>query len=366
MFENDRLKTGIRQLDDMLGGGLPRGEFMLIGGRPGMGKTSLLKQIMKTNEKTVCLYLSDDYCFDHLPLLVDALCQASNYDCYVVLDDLDQFKVGEEEAGFRLKTVAKQFNIPVIGAVKLPRKLERRKDKRPTISDFHKGFMGMEPDVEQHADIILGLYRESYYNMDFSVEEEIKKDEIIVVKNRHGKTGTIDMSFDGRKRAWEEVSMKYSLYNKPRIDRKDRAEEKRVELHLHTKMSTMDGVSSPEKLISRAAELGHKAIAITDNCVVQAFPEASRVAEQLANKGTPIKVIYGMEAIVRDAESGYQSRAVLLAKSQKGLKNLYKLVSWSHLENLNKNTPCVTKEKLNKLRDGLFIGCCTETSLDIV
>lgn len=362
MFENKVLKTGIWQLDEMLGGGLPRGEFMLVGGRPGMGKTSLLKQIMKNNENTVCLYLSDDYCFDHLALLAEALCRASDYDCFVVLDDLDQFKVGEEEAGFRLKTVAKQFNIPVIGAVKLPRDLERRKDKRPDICDFHKGFMGMEPDVEAHADVILGLYRESYYNMDYSVEDESKKDEIIVVKNRHGKTGTIDMSFDGRKRTWEEVLLKYSLY-KPGIGKKDVADEKRVELHTHTKMSAMEGVSSPEALISRAAEFGHKAIAVTDNCVVQAFPEAYRVAEQLANKGTHIKVIYGMEAIIYDDESNLQSHVVLLAKSQKGLKNLYKLVSWSHLENLNKNTPCVTKEKLTELRDGLFVGCCTSGEL---
>lgn len=161
MFENEKLKTGIRQLDEMLGGGLPRGEFMLVGGRPGMGKTSLLKQIMKNNEKTVCLYLSDDRCFDHLTSLAEALCQASNYDCYIVMDDLDQFKIGEEEAGFRLKVIAKQFSIPVIGAVKLPRDLERRKDKRPDICDFHKGFMGMEPSIEKDADVILGLYRES-------------------------------------------------------------------------------------------------------------------------------------------------------------------------------------------------------------
>ena len=362
MFENDRLKTGIQKLDDMIGGGLPRGEFMLIGGRPGMGKTSLLKQIIKTNEKTACLYLSDDYCFDHLTLLVDALCQSSNYDCYVVLDDLDQFKVGEEEAGFRLKAVAKQFSIPVIGAVKLPRDLEYRKNKRPTISDFHKGFMGMEPSIEQDADVILGLYRESYYNIDFSCEDGIEKDEIIVVKNRHGNIGTIDINFDGRKRAWEEDSMKYNLF-KPGIDRKDDADEKRIELHAHTNMSNMDGVSSPETLISRAAEFGHKAIAITDTCVVQAFPEASRVAERLADRGMPIKVIYGMEAMILDAKSDLKSCAVLLAKNQKGLKNLYKLVSWSHLENLHKRTPCVTKEKLSELRDGLFVGCCASGEL---
>ena len=164
------------------------------------------------------------------------------------------------------------------------------------------------------------------------------------------------------KNALEKVSMKYSLY-KPRIDRKDDADEKRIELHLHTKMSAMDGVSSPEALISRAVEFGHKAIAITDICVVQAFPEAFRVAEQLAENGTPIKVIHGMEAIILDDESDFQFRAVLLANNQKGLKNLYKLVSWSNFENLQKKVPCITKKKLTELRDGLFVGCCTSGEL---
>lgn len=220
----------------------------------------------------------------------------------------------------------------------------------------------MEPGIEKDADVIIGLYRESYYNIDYSIENKIKGDEMIVVKNRHGNTGTIEMSFDGLKRSWEEVSRKYSLY-KPKNDRKDCAEEKRVELHLHTKMSTMKGVSSAETLISRAAEFGHRAIAVTDDCAVQAFPEAYQASKRLANKGTNIKVIYGMEAIIHDDESNLQSCAVLLAKSQKGLKNLYKLVSWSHLENLHKNTPCITKEKLTELRDGLYIGCCTSGEL---
>ena len=57
MFENKELKTGIWQLDEMLGGGLPRGEIMLVGGRPWMGKTSLLKQIMQNNEKTAFIKL---------------------------------------------------------------------------------------------------------------------------------------------------------------------------------------------------------------------------------------------------------------------------------------------------------------------
>lgn len=72
--------------------------------------------------------------------------------------------------------------------------------------------------------------------------------------------------------------------------RMDTCEEKRVELHMHSRMSTMDGLTDVTKAFQTAKRFGHKALAITDHGVVQAFPEAAK-----ASKKTGVKVIFGVE-----------------------------------------------------------------------
>ncbi|HEY5560155.1 MAG TPA: PolC-type DNA polymerase III [Clostridiaceae bacterium] len=93
----------------------------------------------------------------------------------------------------------------------------------------------------------------------------------------------------------EIVLMAKDIVQTPRYEREDTSEEKRVELHLHTQMSAMDGITSASRLIERAAKWGHKAIAITDHGVLQAYPEA-----MTASKKYNIDIIYGVEAYLVD------------------------------------------------------------------
>src|SRR5699024_7825482 len=83
------------------------------------------------------------------------------------------------------------------------------------------------------------------------------------------------------------------------VTRKDLSPVKRVELHCHTKMSDMDGVSEVQDIVKRAHDWGHPAIAITDHGVAQAFPDANHYIERL-DKDDPFKILYGVEGYVVD------------------------------------------------------------------
>ena len=97
--------------------------------------------------------------------------------------------------------------------------------------------------------------------------------------------GRLELSFDGR-----ELQLNpQNILRAQHASRQDNAPEKRVELHLHTQMSTMDALTDVGSVVKQAAAWGHPAIAITDHGTVQAFPKARDAA-----KGK-IKLLYGVE-----------------------------------------------------------------------
>ena len=128
--------------------------------------------------------------------------------------------------------------------------------------------------------------------------------------------------------------------------RMDNAPEKRVELHMHTQMSQMDGMTSATALIKRAIKWGHKAVAITDHGVVQAFPEAKK-----AIKDSDLKVLYGVEAYL----SPDRFTSIINPGDQ-----LLKDVTYSVLDiettGLSKNTDKITEFGIIKVKNGERLG----------
>ncbi len=163
-----------------------------------------------------------------------------------------------------------------------------------------------------------------------------------------------------------------------KIEKMDHAEEKRVELHLHTSFSEMDGMTAPKELVKRAAKWGHKAIAVTDHGVVQALPEAYGAA-----KSAGIKLILGMEGYIVDdtlypdfmnmkLKEFRRHHIILLVKEDTsmdesipkeerkyGRKNLYELISYSNVKTF-KGRPLIPKSLLAKKREGIIIGSACE------
>ncbi len=178
----------------------------------------------------------------------------------------------------------------------------------------------------------------------------------------------------------------------PIKERVDNAPVKRVELHLHTRYSDMDAMTGVEDLIDTALKWGHKAVAITDHGVVQGFTDAFH---KIQGKDLDFKVIYGCEgylvddsedpivnyvdgdielrresaikdevphlsnpaeeaAITKVKKSPY-NHIILLAKNEIGRVNLYRLVSYAHVNYFNRR-PRIPKSVLSKYREGLIIG----------
>ena len=125
---------------------------------------------------------------------------------------------------------------------------------------------------------------------DCSKWESIGKGSTVIVRG--------DCSYD--KYEHDYIVYPYDVLIVERKKREDTAPEKRVELHLHTKLSSMDGFCDPGGIVKLAHRMGHPAIAITDHGVCQGYPEAMLAADDIHKKDPDFKLIYGCEAYFVD------------------------------------------------------------------
>lgn len=132
-------------------------------------------------------------------------------------------------------------------------------------------------------------------SMGIKIFAKPKDSEAIISKLKDGKRYLVEgvVKFDTFEK--ELVIFANAINTLPDLPKRmDTAEEKRVELHCHTSMSDLDGITAVGDIVKRAISWGHKAIAITDHGVVQAFPDAMHAS------GDKIKVLYGVEGYLVD------------------------------------------------------------------
>lgn len=250
----NNIDIGFKTLHDVMGYPHP-GELLIIGARPGMGKTAfalacLFNYICKekkkavmfslemsgtelfqrmissisaiplqdiragklTNEMKKCLddnakelasnkFLSlYDKTVSNIPALRAAIRKEQKKgDVGLVIVDYLQLLSGNgnnnyekvSEISRQLKLLAREFNCCVVALSQLSRKVEERSDKRPQLSDLRESGA-----IEQDADYVMFLYRHNYYVKDPNVDPKKEPLNVEIAKNRHGKIGTVQLTFD--------------------------------------------------------------------------------------------------------------------------------------------------------------------------
>ncbi len=248
--------TGFKELNEMLGG-LQYGDMVIVAGRPSMGKTSFALNMaehigadedlpvvifslemgkQQLTERFLCsrsqinlqtvrkglisteqhqqlvekgselagkpIFIDDTPGLT--PLMIRAKCRRlkSQYQIQAVfIDYLQLMSIGGRVESRQqeistisryLKSLARELNVPVVVLSQLNRSPEGREDHRPRMSDLRES-----GSIEQDADVILLLHRESYYHRGDPEEEEDNSAEIIVAKQRNGPTGKVTLLFDG-------------------------------------------------------------------------------------------------------------------------------------------------------------------------
>ena len=260
------ITTGLRDLDRRIMG-LKDSDFILVASRPGMGKTSIALNMAvaaaKESKKTVAIFSLEmsreqlvtrllsaeglvnmghlltgqlnadewrraaqaasivsslDIRINDNPTLtvadMNAQCRRLNNLGLIVIDYLQLMQSAGSghswsnesrtqavsDISRMLKIMAKELNVPVVCLSQLSRANEQRQDKRPMLSDLRES-----GSIEQDADIVIGLYREGYYNME---AENPNLAEAIVLKNRHGETGRENLIWLGEYTVYRDAELR--------------------------------------------------------------------------------------------------------------------------------------------------------------
>lgn len=247
-------QTGFSALDRVLAG-LGKSDLVLVGARPGMGKTSfalnIATNVAKQTKKTVCIFslemsadqlvnrvLSSEALVNSYSLRTGELTPADWENlaraagelagCDILIDDTSGMTVTAMKAKLRrvknlgmviidylglmsgdkhtenrvqevseisrsLKIMAKELMVPIVCCAQLSRGPESRTDKKPMLSDLRDSGA-----IEQDADTVIFLYRSEYYKTDDPAAQNTSIAEVIIAKNRHGSTGTVNMGWNGQ------------------------------------------------------------------------------------------------------------------------------------------------------------------------
>jgi len=246
-------KTGFSGIDNLLAG-MGNSDLVLVGARPGMGKTSfalnIATNVAMQSKKNVCIFslemsaeqlvsriISSEAMIDSYALRTGKLDNKQWDDiaitatklagCNILIDDTSGISVAGMKGKLRrikdlglvvidylqlmqsdkrsdnrvqevadisrnLKIMAKELNVPIICCAQLSRGPESRTDKRPMLSDLRDSGA-----IEQDADTVIFLYRNEYYDSDANSDEGSVA-EVIIAKNRHGSTGNVKVGWIGR------------------------------------------------------------------------------------------------------------------------------------------------------------------------
>ncbi|MGL5973486.1 MAG: exonuclease domain-containing protein, partial [Oscillospiraceae bacterium] len=147
-----------------------------------------------------------------------------------------------------------------------------------------------------------------------------------------------------------------SINKLPKDLKTDDESTKRVELHLHTNMSSMDGISKPKDLVDFAYRLGHKAVAITDHGVLQAYPDIMNTADDIKRNDpeSNFKVIYGLEGYMVD-----DTQKIVIGSNDKSIDD--EIVIFDiETTGLSNKTEKITEIGAVKIRDGKIIDSFTK------